>query len=206
MKYILVACRASRSPFSIAHTVMLIRASTREWQQRACELVHEQHALTVARVNGRNSTLSDVLLHRPKYATGGWSWVCNTAATIRQGLRKGADSKVLKYNISLNWTGPFKIIKADLSPATNQPDGRPLGDKLLYVDLPPNLSGLAAKPGVTVVRCKPCANSYDAHGMPDISRPASHNTCYSPSRLNRPHTTSSPMTSSPPQSSMSPNV
>ena len=34
----------------------------RERQQHAYELVHEQHALTVARVNGRNSTLSDALL------------------------------------------------------------------------------------------------------------------------------------------------
>ena len=34
----------------------------RERQQRAYELVHEQHALTVARVNGRNFTPSDVLL------------------------------------------------------------------------------------------------------------------------------------------------
>ena len=34
----------------------------RERQQRAYELVHEQHALTGARVNGRNPTLSDALL------------------------------------------------------------------------------------------------------------------------------------------------
>ena len=34
----------------------------RERQQRAYELVHEQHALTGARVNRRNSTLSDALL------------------------------------------------------------------------------------------------------------------------------------------------
>ena len=38
----------------------------RERQQRAYELVREQRALTVARVNGRNSTLSDALLRRPK--------------------------------------------------------------------------------------------------------------------------------------------
>ena len=44
----------------------------REPQQRAYELVREQHALTVARVNGRNSALSDALLRRPQYAAGGW--------------------------------------------------------------------------------------------------------------------------------------
>ena len=65
----------------------------RERQQRDYELVREQHALTTARINGRNSTLSDALLSRPKYDAGGWVWVYNTAATTRQGLRKGADKQ-----------------------------------------------------------------------------------------------------------------
>ena len=91
----------------------------------------------------------------------------NTAATIRQGLRKSADNKVLKEKLSLNWTGPFKIIALGPSSAADTPDGRPLGDKLLYLDLPSNLSGPAAEPRVTVARCKPCANPYDAD---DISR------------------------------------
>ena len=125
----------------------------RERQQRAYELVREQHALTVARVNGRNSALSDALLRRPKYTAGGWVWVYNTAATIRQGWRKGADDKVLKEKLSLNWTGPFKIVAVGPSSAADTPDGRPLGDNLLYLDLPSNLSGPAAKPRVTVARC-----------------------------------------------------
>ena len=137
-----------------------------ERQQRTYELVREQHALTVARVNGRNSALSDTLLRRPKYTTGGWVWVYNTATTIRQGLRKGADNKVLKEKLSLNWTGPFKITAVGPSSAADTPDGCPLGDKLLYLDLPSNLSGLAAKPHVTVARCKPCANPYDADDIP----------------------------------------
>ena len=93
-------------------------------------------------------------------------WVYNTAATIRQGLHKGVDNKVLKEKLSLNWTGPFKIVAVGPSPAATQPDGRPLGDKLLYLDLPSNLSGAAAKPRVTVARCKPCANPYDVDDMP----------------------------------------
>ena len=108
----------------------------RERQQRAYELVREQHALTVARVNGRNSALSDALLRRPKYTAGGWVWIYNTAATICQGLRKGADNKVLKEKLSLNWTGPFKILAVGPSSAADTPDGRPLGDRLLYLDLP----------------------------------------------------------------------
>ena len=132
----------------------------------AYEIAREQHALTVARVNGRNSALSDALLRRPKYTAGGWVWVYSTAATIRQGLRKSADNKVLKEKLSLNWTGPFKILAAGPSSAADTPDGRPLGDKLLYLDLPSNLSGPAAKPRVTVARCKTCANPYDADDIP----------------------------------------
>ena len=39
----------------------------RERQQQAYELVREQHAFTMALINGRNSTLSDALLGRSKY-------------------------------------------------------------------------------------------------------------------------------------------
>ena len=53
-----------------------------------------------------------------------------------------------------------------LSSGYTQPDERPLGDKLLYLDLPSNLSDPAAKLRVTVTRCKPCANPYDADDMP----------------------------------------
>ena len=90
-------------------------------QQHAYELVREQHALTVARVNGRNSTLSDALLRRLKYVAGGWVWVYNTAATIRQGQRKGVGNKVLKEKLYLNWTGPFKIVAIGHVVATKTP-------------------------------------------------------------------------------------
>ena len=85
---------------------------------------------------------------------------------IRQSLRKGADNKALKEKLSLNWTGPFKMFSFGPSSAADTPDGRPLGDKLLYLDLLSNLSGPAAKPRVTVARYKPCANPYDADDIP----------------------------------------
>ena len=44
----------------------------RERQQRAHELLHEQHALTAVRVNGRNSTLSDALV-RDILILGSWT-------------------------------------------------------------------------------------------------------------------------------------
>lgn len=36
-------------------------------------------------------------------------------------------------------------------------ESRPLGNKLLYLDLPSNLSAPADKPRATVLHCKPCA-------------------------------------------------
>ena len=60
---------------SLDHDHLAYCDLARERQQRAYELVREQHALTVARINGRNSTLSDALLGRPKYVAGGWVWV-----------------------------------------------------------------------------------------------------------------------------------
>ena len=53
----------------------------RERQQRPYELVCVQHALTVARINSRNSALSDALLRRPTYRAGGWVWIYNTVST-----------------------------------------------------------------------------------------------------------------------------
>ena len=63
-----------------------------------------------------NSTLSDLLLRRP-YVAGGWVWVYIPAAIIRQGQREGADNQVLQDKLSLNWTGPFKIVAVGPSPA-----------------------------------------------------------------------------------------
>ena len=55
----------------------------------------------------------------------GQVWVYNTAATIRKGLRKGADDKVLNEKLSLIWTGPFKTIAVGPSPRlTNPTDAR----------------------------------------------------------------------------------
>ena len=95
-------------------------------------------------------------------------------------MRKGADNKILKEKLSLNWTGPFKIIAVCL----------------LYLDLPSNRWGPAAKPRVT----EHVANLVLTRTMPttylDISLPALRNMSYTPLRPSRPLTTS-PRTTSP---------
>ena len=69
-------------------------------QQRAYDIVREHHALTVSRVERRDSALSDALRLVPKFAFGGWVWMYNTAAIIRQSAKTDTDAKVLKANLS----------------------------------------------------------------------------------------------------------
>ena len=79
-------------------------------QQRAYDIVREHDALTVSRVECRNSAPSDALRAVPKFVVSGRVWVYNTAATIRQGTKTDTDTKVLKAKFSLNWTGPCKVL------------------------------------------------------------------------------------------------
>ena len=48
---------------------------TTDRQQRAYDIVREHHALTVSRVERRNSALSDAQRTVPEFAVGGWVWV-----------------------------------------------------------------------------------------------------------------------------------
>ena len=158
-------------------------------QRRAYGLVREQHALTVSRVERRNSALSDKLKQLPIYTVSDWVWVYNTAATIRQGVKPGTDTKILKEKLSLNWTGPFKILAVGPSPSDSTPDGRPLTAKLLYLDLPHDMPGPDAHCRVSVARCKPCSNPHDTTDLPR----------YLPAGLNQ-HVLNHHITKSPPLS------
>ena len=65
-------------------------------QRRAYALVREQHAITVSRVERRNSAVSDAFKQRPTYTICNWVWIYNTASTIRLGAKSGTDAEVLK--------------------------------------------------------------------------------------------------------------
>ena len=69
-------------------------ASDRE--QRASDIVRHMHALTVCRVERRNSVLSDAFRQVPNLVVGDWAWLPNTASTIRQGAKATTDAKALK--------------------------------------------------------------------------------------------------------------
>ena len=78
-------------------------------QRCAYALVREQHALTVSRVERRNSALSDALKQLPIYNNSGWVWVYNISATIGQGAKCRIDANVLKEKLSLSWSGLSKM-------------------------------------------------------------------------------------------------
>ena len=71
-------------------------------KRRANALFREQHALTVSRVECRNSALSNAFKQLPTYTVGGWVWVYNTVATIRLGAEAGTDATVFKEKLSLH--------------------------------------------------------------------------------------------------------
>ncbi|CAB1102661.1 unnamed protein product [Ectocarpus sp. CCAP 1310/34] len=135
-------------------------------QRRAYELVREYNALKISRVERRNSSLLDAIHKLPQFTVGGWAWVYNTAAKIRQGVQKDTDQQVLKAKFALSWTGPYKVLAVGPTSADATPDGRPLARKLLYLDLPSDLSGPAARCRVSVLRCKPCRNPYETDDLP----------------------------------------
>ena len=102
----------------------------------------------------RNSALADALRAVAKFAVEGWIWVYNTAVTIRLGAKTDTDAKILKIELSLNWTGPYKVLAVGPCTPAETPDGSPLGAKLPYLDLPSDMPGADARRRVSVQRCE----------------------------------------------------
>ena len=113
-----------------------------------------------------NSAFSDALKQLPIYTVGGWVWIYNTAATIRHGTKFGTGAKVLKAKLSLDWTGPFKVLAVGPSPSDFTPDGCPLAGKLFYLGLLNDMPGHGAHCRISVARCKPCTNAHDTTDLP----------------------------------------
>lgn len=68
--------------------------------------------------------------------------------------------------MELNWTGPYKILAVGPCASSDTPDGSPLGDKLLYLDLPTDIPGADVHRRFSVDRCKPCFSPLDRGDMP----------------------------------------
>ena len=108
----------------------------------------------------------DALRPVPNFAVGGWAWVYNSASIIHQGVKANTDSNVLKVTLTLDWTGPYKILAVSPRSTAETPDGSSFEGNLLYLDLPSDLPRSDARRRVAIDRCKPCANPHDGGDMP----------------------------------------
>ena len=61
--------------------------------------------------------------------------------------------------------GPYKALALGPCSSANTPDGSPLGDNLLYLDLLSDLPSSDARRHVTIECFKPCANPHDGNDM-----------------------------------------
>ena len=138
-------------------------------QKRANDIVRAHHALTVSRVNRRNSALTNALRPAPNFAVGDWAWVYNFASTIRQGAKANTDAKVLKAKLALNWTGPYKILAVGpCSAAETRTVRRSGATSSIWISLPTcpvwTLVGVwpssAANPAPTPTTAGTCPNTY----------------------------------------------
>ena len=66
----------------------------------------------------------------------------------------------------INWTGPYEVVAVGRCSSGGTPDGSPLGDNFLHLDLPPYLPGFDARRCVAIECCKPCANPHDSDDTP----------------------------------------
>lgn len=60
----------------------------------------------------------------------------------------------------------FKILAVGAAAAEDTPDGRPLGQHLLYLELPSDMPGSDSRARVSVYRCKPCHSAHDIDDFP----------------------------------------
>ena len=135
---------------------MLYLDIVRERQQRAFALVQESHLIAMSKIQRFNTKLLAILHKLPNFEVDNWVWIYNPQATVGQGASE--DNSHLVTKLSINWTGSYKILV--MGPGLG-PDGRPVADKTLYLDLPADMPGKDKKKRVSVDRCKMCHNPSD---------------------------------------------
>ena len=133
----------------------------RERQQRAFEPEQESHLIAMSKIRRSNTKLLAILHNLPNVEVGNWVWIYKSQATVTQSV--GEENSRLRTKLSLNWTGPYKILV--VGPGLG-PHGRPVAGKTLYLDLPTDMPGRNQKKRVPVDRCKMCHNPCDYSDIP----------------------------------------
>ena len=123
--------------------------------------MQESHLIAMSKIQRSNTKLLAILHKLPNFEVGSWVWIYNPQATVGQGISE--DNSHLVTKLSLNWTGLHKILV--VGPGL-RPDGRPVADKTLHLDLPTDMRGKDQKKRVSVDRCKMCHNPSDDSDIP----------------------------------------
>ena len=92
--------------------------------------------IAMPKIQRSNTRLLAILHKLPGFEVGNWVWIYNSQATVNQGV--GEDNSHLMVMLSLNWTFPYKILVVE--PGLG-PDGRPVAEKTLYLDVPIDMPG-----------------------------------------------------------------
>ena len=140
----------------------------------------------MSKIQRSNTKLLAILHKLPNFEVGNWVWIYNPQATVGQGVSE--DNSHLVTKLSLNWTGPYKILV--VGPGLG-PDGRPVAHKTLSLYLPTDMPGKDQKKRVSVDRCRMCHNPSDDSDIPKYL-PAGLSMCCIPLRTNRHHFTLQP--------------
>lgn len=72
--------------------------------------------------------MANALRCEDRSVVNGWAWQYSAASIFRQCVRKEADGSVLKDNIAINWTGPFKTLAGMVK--KNWPNNPVIGSSL----------------------------------------------------------------------------
>ena len=121
---------------SLAHDHLAYCDLASERQQRANDIIREMHALTVSRVERRNSVLAEALRQVPNLVLGnGLGYIIRPSplATARRRARMQRRSRPYSRSIG---QAPKISLRSVPAPLATRPEGSPLGDRLLYV-VPP---------------------------------------------------------------------
>lgn len=84
----------------------------------------------------RNSAVFDALCPVSNFVVDGLVWAYSMRVTIQQSANAHMDDTGLKAKISLNLTGPYKVLAVGLFPSADNPDSSPLGNTLLHLSVP----------------------------------------------------------------------
>lgn len=138
----------------------------KERQVKAYRLVVESDRLTKEKHRANNEQIDNTITKRPAFEVGNWVWIYDVQHTLSTAtgdpkLDKNAIQQRIKAKLANKWTGPFKV----LGVGPGEVEGKMVGAKLLYLDLPHDNK---TNPRVSVLRCKRCLRPHEKDDRPEF--------------------------------------